>query len=151
MEREMARRETNRVLSLRGYPSCWVTAPARRDIVRLPVADHPRGLVGCRKPFLLCVCLCEQDANAIRRGVVRVYDTTKDGTTGKIYFHKKKTAVNIYTHGPQPHGAHGQRPVRPQGTALNKIGTQKWNDQLLSLGPKKSSPELTHPKINLVY
>ena len=32
-----------------------------------------------------------------------------------------------------------------------KIGMQKRNDQLLSLGPEKSSPELTHPKINLVY
>jgi hypothetical protein len=28
---------------------------------------------------------------------------------------------------------------------------QKWNDQLLSLGPEKSRPEITHPKINLVY
>ena len=35
--------------------------------------------------------------------------------------------------------------------ASNKIGTQKRNDQLLSLGPEKSSLELMHPKINLVY
>jgi hypothetical protein len=35
--------------------------------------------------------------------------------------------------------------------ASNKIDTQKRNDQLLSLGPKKSRPEITHPKINLVY
>jgi hypothetical protein len=35
--------------------------------------------------------------------------------------------------------------------ASNKIGTQKRNDQLLSLGPEKSIPELIHPKINLVY
>jgi hypothetical protein len=33
----------------------------------------------------------------------------------------------------------------------NKINMQKRNDQLLSLGPEKSSPELTHPKINLVH
>ena len=32
-----------------------------------------------------------------------------------------------------------------------KNDTQKWNDQLLSLGPEKSRPEITHPKINLVY
>jgi hypothetical protein len=32
-----------------------------------------------------------------------------------------------------------------------KIDTQKRNDQLLSLGPEKSSPGLTHSKINLVY
>jgi hypothetical protein len=32
-----------------------------------------------------------------------------------------------------------------------KIDTKKRNDQLLSLGPEKSSPKLTHPKINLVY
>jgi hypothetical protein len=32
-----------------------------------------------------------------------------------------------------------------------KIDTQKRNDHLLSLRPEKSSPELTHPKINLVY
>jgi hypothetical protein len=32
-----------------------------------------------------------------------------------------------------------------------KIDTQKWNDQLLSLEPEKSSLELMHPKINLVY
>ena len=32
-----------------------------------------------------------------------------------------------------------------------KIDTQKRNDQLLSLGPEKSRPEITHPKINLVY
>jgi hypothetical protein len=35
--------------------------------------------------------------------------------------------------------------------ASKKIDTQKQNDQLLSLGPEKSSPEITHPKINLVY
>jgi hypothetical protein len=35
--------------------------------------------------------------------------------------------------------------------ASNKIDMQKQNDQLLSLEPEKSSPELTHPKINLVY
>jgi hypothetical protein len=35
--------------------------------------------------------------------------------------------------------------------ASNKIDTQKRNDQLLSLGPEKSRPEITHPKINLVY
>jgi hypothetical protein len=35
--------------------------------------------------------------------------------------------------------------------ASNKIVTQKRNDYLLSLGPKNSSPEITHPKINLVY
>jgi hypothetical protein len=33
--------------------------------------------------------------------------------------------------------------------ASNKIDTQKQNDQLLSLGPEKSRPEITHPKINL--
>jgi hypothetical protein len=33
--------------------------------------------------------------------------------------------------------------------ASNKIDTQKRNDQLLSLGPEKSWPEITHPKINL--
>jgi hypothetical protein len=32
--------------------------------------------------------------------------------------------------------------------ASNKIDTQKRNDKLLSLGPEKSSHELTHPKIN---
>jgi hypothetical protein len=32
-----------------------------------------------------------------------------------------------------------------------KMDTQKQNDQLLSLGPEKSWPEITHPKINLVY
>jgi hypothetical protein len=31
-----------------------------------------------------------------------------------------------------------------------KIDTQKRNDQLLSLGPEKSRPEMTHSKINLV-
>jgi hypothetical protein len=35
--------------------------------------------------------------------------------------------------------------------ANNKIDMQKQNDQLLSLRPEKSIPELTHPKINLVY
>jgi hypothetical protein len=35
--------------------------------------------------------------------------------------------------------------------ASNKIDTQKRNDQLLSLGPEKSRPEITHPKINHVY
>jgi hypothetical protein len=35
--------------------------------------------------------------------------------------------------------------------ASEKIDTQKWNDQLLSLGPEKSRPEITHPKINLVH
>jgi hypothetical protein len=35
--------------------------------------------------------------------------------------------------------------------ASKKIDTQKRNDQLLSLGPEKSRPEITHPKINLVY
>jgi hypothetical protein len=35
--------------------------------------------------------------------------------------------------------------------ASNKIDTQKRNDQLLSLRPEKSRPEITHPKINLVY
>jgi hypothetical protein len=35
--------------------------------------------------------------------------------------------------------------------ASNKIDTQKWNDQLLSLGPEKSRPKITHPIINLVY
>jgi hypothetical protein len=34
---------------------------------------------------------------------------------------------------------------------LRKDRYAKWNDQLLSLGPEKSSPELIHPKINLVY
>jgi hypothetical protein len=32
-----------------------------------------------------------------------------------------------------------------------KNDTQKWNDQLLNLGPEKSDLELMHPKINLVY
>jgi hypothetical protein len=32
-----------------------------------------------------------------------------------------------------------------------KIDTQNRNEQLLSLGPEKSSLGLTHPKINLVY
>jgi hypothetical protein len=32
-----------------------------------------------------------------------------------------------------------------------KIDTQKHIDQLLSLGPEKSCPRLTHPKINFVY
>jgi hypothetical protein len=35
--------------------------------------------------------------------------------------------------------------------ASNKIDTQKRNDQLLSLGPKKSWPKITHPIINLVH
>jgi hypothetical protein len=35
--------------------------------------------------------------------------------------------------------------------ASKKIDTQKQNDQLLSLGLEKSRPEITHPKINLVY
>jgi hypothetical protein len=35
--------------------------------------------------------------------------------------------------------------------ASDKIDTQKQNDQLLSLGPEKSNPELIQPKINLVY
>ena len=35
--------------------------------------------------------------------------------------------------------------------ASKKIDTQKRNDQLLSLGPEKSRPEITHPKIILVY
>jgi hypothetical protein len=35
--------------------------------------------------------------------------------------------------------------------ASNKIDTQKRNDQLLSLGPEKSWPTITHPKINLVH
>jgi hypothetical protein len=35
--------------------------------------------------------------------------------------------------------------------ASNKIDTQKWNDQLLSLGPEKSWLEITHPKINIVH
>jgi hypothetical protein len=35
--------------------------------------------------------------------------------------------------------------------ASNKIVTQKRNDQLLNLGSEKSRPEITHPKINLVY
>jgi hypothetical protein len=35
--------------------------------------------------------------------------------------------------------------------ASNKIDTQKQNDQLLSLGPEESRPEIAHPKINLVY
>jgi hypothetical protein len=34
--------------------------------------------------------------------------------------------------------------------ASKKIDTQKRNDQLLSLGPEKSRPEITHPKVNLV-
>jgi hypothetical protein len=32
-----------------------------------------------------------------------------------------------------------------------KKDMQKRNDQLLSLGLEKSRPEITHPKINLVY
>jgi hypothetical protein len=32
-----------------------------------------------------------------------------------------------------------------------KNDTQKWNDQLLSLGPEKSGLESMHPKINLVH
>jgi hypothetical protein len=32
-----------------------------------------------------------------------------------------------------------------------KIDTRKWNDQLLSLKPEKSSLASMHPKINLVY
>jgi hypothetical protein len=35
--------------------------------------------------------------------------------------------------------------------ASEKIDTQKRNDQLLSLGPEKSRPKITQPKINLVY
>jgi hypothetical protein len=35
--------------------------------------------------------------------------------------------------------------------ASKKIDTQKRNDQLLSLRPEKSRPEIPHPKINLVY
>jgi hypothetical protein len=35
--------------------------------------------------------------------------------------------------------------------ASKRIDTQKRNDQLLSLGPEKSRPEITHPKIILVY
>jgi hypothetical protein len=35
--------------------------------------------------------------------------------------------------------------------ASNKINTQKWNDQLLSLWPEKSWPAITHSKINLVH
>jgi hypothetical protein len=35
--------------------------------------------------------------------------------------------------------------------AINKIDTQKQNDQLLSLEPKKSKLESVHPKINLVH
>jgi hypothetical protein len=35
--------------------------------------------------------------------------------------------------------------------ASKKIDMQKWNDQLLSLGSEKSRPEITQPKINLVY
>jgi hypothetical protein len=35
--------------------------------------------------------------------------------------------------------------------ASKKIDTQKWNNQLLSLGPEKSRLEITHPKIILVY
>jgi hypothetical protein len=35
--------------------------------------------------------------------------------------------------------------------ASKKIDTQKQNDQLLSLGPEKSRPEITRPKIFLVY
>jgi hypothetical protein len=38
-----------------------------------------------------------------------------------------------------------------QKKASNKIDMQKRNDQLLSLGPEKSRPEITHSKINLVY
>jgi hypothetical protein len=33
----------------------------------------------------------------------------------------------------------------------NKIDMQKQNDQVLSLRPEKSWPEITHPKINLVH
>jgi hypothetical protein len=35
--------------------------------------------------------------------------------------------------------------------ASKKRDTQKRNDQLLSLGPEKSRPEITHPKIILVH
>jgi hypothetical protein len=35
--------------------------------------------------------------------------------------------------------------------ASKKIDTQKRNDQLLSLGPEKSWPAITHSKINLVH
>jgi hypothetical protein len=35
--------------------------------------------------------------------------------------------------------------------ASKKRDTQKWNDQLLSLGPEKSRPEITHPKIIPVH
>jgi hypothetical protein len=35
--------------------------------------------------------------------------------------------------------------------ASEKIDMQKRNDQLLSLGPEKSRPKITQPKINLVY
>jgi hypothetical protein len=35
--------------------------------------------------------------------------------------------------------------------ASKKIDTQKRNDQLLSLGPEKSRPEITHPRLILVY
>jgi hypothetical protein len=35
--------------------------------------------------------------------------------------------------------------------ASKKTDTQKRNDQLLSLGPEKSRPEITHSKIILVY
>jgi hypothetical protein len=34
--------------------------------------------------------------------------------------------------------------------ASKKIDTQTSNDQLLSLGPEKSRPKITHPEINLV-
>jgi hypothetical protein len=35
--------------------------------------------------------------------------------------------------------------------ASNKINMQKQNDQLLSLRPEKSWPEITHPNINLAH
>jgi hypothetical protein len=43
------------------------------------------------------------------------------------------------------HTMHGQKRL------AKKMDTQKRNDQLLSLGPEKSLPEITHPKINLAY
>jgi hypothetical protein len=35
--------------------------------------------------------------------------------------------------------------------ASKKIDMQERNDQLLSLGPEKSRPEITHPRIIIVY
>jgi hypothetical protein len=35
--------------------------------------------------------------------------------------------------------------------ASNNIDTQKRNNQLLSLGPEKSWPGISHQKINLVH